>query len=235
MGGVKQNTKHIGNTESTKYIRPTRKTISPKNLLMIGIPRHLTDKSIHDFDTFGDSQYENVKEVFISYINNIHDNFYNCRGIYMYGSNGSGKSMCASMIIKEAYKHRYTAYRVTFAEYLNIYTRAWSAKSLNEKDELEIDLYKYKASEFLALEEIGKEIENSVTIPILEDLLRYREDKELPTIICTNLRMTKLREQYGESIFSLLQGNNMPVKIEGEDQRLNYFNKRCQYNKDVGE
>ena len=207
-------------------MRPPRECMSPRSLMMIGIPKHLTDKGIEDFDTFGEEKYEAVKELVANYIANLDGNFDGCRGIFFYGSNGVGKTVLASLIIKEAYRHRYSAYRVTFANYISSYTRLWSSKDLAEKEELEADLYKYKAAEFLALEEVGKEIESSVTAPILEDLIRYREDKGLPTIICTNLQMKNLRGQYGESVYSLLKGNMKPIKIEGEDRRLGYFNKR---------
>ena len=207
-------------------MRPLRETLSPRSLMMIGVPKHLTDKGIEDFDTFGEEKYEAVKELVADYIANLDDNFNDCRGIFFYGSNGTGKSTLASFIIKEAYRRRYTAYRVTFANYIDCYTRSWSSKDLAEKEELEVDLYRYKAAEFLALEEVGKEIESSVTAPILEDLIRYREDRQLPTIICTNLQMKNLRRMYGESVYSLLIGNTTPVKIEGKDQRQDYFNKR---------
>ena len=207
-------------------MRPLREILSPRSLMMIGIPKQFVDKSIEDFDTFGDDQFEAAKKFAAEYIADIPDNFDNCHGLYLYGSNGTGKSFIASVIIKEAYRRRYSAYRVTFANYISCYTRLWSSKDLAEKEELEVDLYRYKAAEFLALEEVGKEIENSVTAPILEDLIRYREDKGLPTIICTNLQIKNLRGQYGESVYSLLMGNTTPIKIEGKDQRQDYFNKR---------
>ena len=207
-------------------MRPLRETMSPKSLIMIGVPKQFVNKSIEDFDTFDDEQFKAVKRFTIEYIANITDNFENCRGLYLYGSNGNGKSFIASLIIKEAYRRRYSAYRITFANYINYYTRAWYSKDFNEKEELEVDLYKYKAAEFLALEEVGKEIENSITAPILEDLIRYREDKLLPTIICTNLQLRNMKGQYGESVFSLIQGNMVPIKLEGKDQRQDYFNKR---------
>ena len=207
-------------------MRPLRETLSPRSLMMIGVPKQFVDKGIEDFDTFGEERYENIKKFAENYIADIDGNFKNCQGICFYGSNGTGKSFIASIIIKEAYRRRYAAYRITFANYISCYTRSWSSKNLDEKEELEADLYRYKAAEFLALEEVGKEIENSVTAPVLEDLIRFREDRQLPTIICTNLQMKNLKGLYGESVYSLLLGNTTPIKIEGKDQRQDYFNKR---------
>ena len=69
------------------------------------------------------------------------------------------------------------------------------------------------------LEEVGKEIDSKITKPILEDLLRYREEKGLVTIICTNLTIKDLEDLYGASIMSLIKGNMTPIKITGKDRR----------------
>ena len=76
------------------------------------------------------------------------------------------------------------------------------------------------------LEEVGKEIDSKVSAPILEDLLRYREDNGLVTIVCTNLNISLMTERYGESCISLLKGNTTPVMIECEDKRATIFKKR---------
>lgn len=128
--------------------------------------------------------------------------------------------MLSSIILKEAYRHRYTSRRSTFVEYVDKYTKVWNAKSADEKATLEDELYTYyKAVEFLVLEEVGKEIDSKVSAPILEDLLRYREDNGLVTIVCTNLNISLMTERYGESCISLLKGNTTPVMIECEDKR----------------
>lgn len=129
-------------------------------------------------------------------------------------------TMLSCFIVKEAYRHRYTAQRVTFSEYVKRYTDMWGAKTPSEKEALEEEFYqRYKAVEFLVLEEIGKEMDTKAVRPILEDLLRYREDEGFVTIICTNLAPKQLREIYGESIYSLIRGNLYFVKIEGDDVR----------------
>ena len=91
------------------------------------------------------------------------------------------------------------------------------------KIEDDLSYLSFRDSEFLALEEIGKEIDTKIAAPILEDLLRYREDKHLPTIVCTNLDIDTVEERYGYSIVSLIKGNMTPILIEGEDKRSNYY------------
>lgn len=202
-----------------KMIRPVRNHLSPENLTLMGVPRKFHSLTLKDFDTSKSAGLSKVRDYVGEYVDSIDENFENNTGIYFCGSNGVGKTMLSCFIVKEAYRHRYTAQRVTFSEYVKKYTAVWSAKA-QEKEELEEELYqRYKAVEFLVLEEIGKEMDTKAVRPILEDLLRYREDEQLVTIICTNLAPKQLREIYGESIYSLVRGNLFYVKIEGNDVR----------------
>ena len=206
-------------------MRPLRKTLNKSSLVMQGIPSKFADMALTDFHANTDFLSE-VKDFVTDYVAAIDDNFENNAGIFFNGSNGVGKTMLASIILKEAYRHRYTIRRCTFVEYVSQYTKEWSATA-SEKEMAEDRLYTYyKAVEFLALEEVGKEIDSKVSAPILEDLLRYREDKGLVTIICTNLTFADFTERYGASCASLLQGNLTPVTIESKDVRKKSFKAR---------
>lgn len=207
--------------------RPVRTHMNETSLSLIGIPKTFINKSLEDFVTRGSSALSDVKKLVKSYIDSIDDNFENNKGLFMYGSNGVGKTMLSCIILKEAYRHRYTSRRTTFVEYINKYTRVWDAKNSDERDIFEDELYTYyKSAEFLVLEEVGKEIDSKVAAPILEDLLRYREDHGLVTIICTNLNIKLMTERYGESCISLLRGNTTPVMIECSDKRVQAFKRR---------
>lgn len=207
--------------------RPVRTVVSGDSLKLIGIPKSFRGNTLKDFDVKGKSELKKVKGLVQAYIEDLDSNFENNKGLFLYGSNGVGKTMLSSIILKEAYRHRYTSRRSTFVEYVDKYTKVWNAKSADEKTTLEDELYTYyKAVEFLVLEEVGKEIDSKVSAPILEDLLRYREDNGLVTIVCTNLNISLMTERYGESCISLLKGNTTPVMIECEDKRATVFKKR---------
>ena len=194
--------------------RPVRTVVSEDSLKLIGIPKSFRGNTLKDFDVKGKSELKKVKGLVQAYIEDLDSNFENNKGLFLYGSNGVGKTMLSSIILKEAYRHRYTSRRSTFVEYVDKYTKVWNAKSADEKATLEDELYTYyKAVEFLVLEEVGKEIDSKVSAPILEDLLRYREDNGLVTIVCTNLNISLMTERYGESCISLLKGNTTPVTI----------------------
>ena len=198
--------------------RPVRSYVSESSLILMGVPKHFCKIGLEDFKT-----YEGVKEVKVfvkDYIDHLDQNIEENNGIFFCGSNGVGKSMLSCIILKEAYRRRYSCRRITFSQYISYYTEAWSVKDKQEKDVLEGDFYeKYKGVEFLVLEEIGKEIDSKIAQPILEDLLRYREEHGLVTIICSNIPMKVIEEKYGASIASLCKGHMTPVTIVGKDMR----------------
>lgn len=203
-------------------MRPIRPYLNEDNLRRMGVPKHMLNKTIDDLDTFGDEDREELVEYVTKYIKHIHYVFKHNKGLFLQGSNGVGKSFIASLIVKEAYRHRYTAKRCTFADYINEYTRMWNCKNREEREELEgLFYHNFKGVEFLALEEIGKELDTQLSVTVLEDLLRYREEKGLPTIICTNLPPKTVKEHYGNSIVSLIKGNTKYFKVVGTDLRIN--------------
>ena len=205
-------------------MRPIRETVNQSSLVMMGVPKRFCTKTIKDFNTYGKQSLSDIKDFVQDYINDIDANMSENRGICFIGSNGVGKSFLSCIILREAYRHRYSCRRVTFSAYIGAYTESWGA-SKNERDVLETELYeKYKGVEFLVLEEIGKEIDSKIAKPILEDLLRYREEHGLVTFICTNLTPDTLKELYGASVCSLINGNMTVIVIDGEDRRMEVFN-----------
>ncbi len=195
-------------------MRPIRTTLSNKNLINMGVPKALLDLSLEDLDLS-----EKILDYVQGYIDNIDNSFKYNKGLFLYGSNGTGKTSIASIIIKEEYKHRYTAKRMTWVDYMTLYTRAWGCNNFELKMHTEDVIKDIKDREFLVLEEIGKEQDNKLAMTLLEDLLRHREDKGFPTIICTNLAPKSVVERYGASIESLIKGNMTPIKLVGKDNR----------------
>lgn len=195
-------------------MRPIRTTLSNKNLINMGVPKALLDLSLEDLDL-----NEKILDYVQGYMDNIDNSFKYNKGLYLYGSNGTGKTSIASIIIKEAYRHRYTAKRMAWVDYMTLYTRAWGCNNFELKMHTEDVIKDIKDREFLVLEEIGKEQDNKLAMTLLEDLLRHREDKGFPTIICTNLAPKSVVERYGASIESLIKGNMTPIKLVGKDNR----------------
>ena len=205
-------------------MRPLRSEVSKDSLIMMGVPKKFCSKTIKDFDTFGKKSLKQIKTFVQDYLNDLDTNVEENNGICFIGSNGVGKSFLSCIILKEMYRHRYSCRRVTFSQYISAYTESWGATK-DEKDVSNQDLLdKYKGVEFLVLEEIGKEIDSKIAKPILEDLLRYREEHGLVTFICSNITPKEIAEIYGASIMSIIKGSMTPIKIVGKDKRQEVFN-----------
>lgn len=205
-------------------MRPKRKTLNAENLVLMGVPKKFTKITFNDVNTYDNSGLKKIKDFLYTYCVDIEENQQLGKGIFFYGANGVGKTMFASLIACEAYRRYYSVRRVTFVEYIDKYTRMWGTKNTADKDDMEGEFYSYyKGVDFLILEEIGKEIDSKIAAPILEDLLRYREDNSLVTIMCTNISPKDVQTRYGESVYSLLQGNMIPVKIDVIDRRKEVF------------
>lgn len=201
--------------------RPRRSTISRTNLIRRGVPKRFHDFTIEDLDDFGLQDRAKIIDFIKDYITNLNEEFNRGEGLFIYGSNGTGKSTIGSLIVKEAYIGRYTSRRVTLVDYMERYTKAWNCKDYDEKVVLQREfIEQYKGVEFLVLEEIGKEVDSKLAITVIEDLLRYREDNGLPTIICTNMTPKNVAEKYGASVMSLIKGNTKSIKLVGVDRRV---------------
>lgn len=202
-----------------------RTHLNEKNLLRVGIPKHLMDKNVEDLEDFGSDARAELIAYVAEYVKHIDERFQDNVGLLLMGSNGVGKTLIASIILKEAYRARYVCKRITFSDYINMYTRMWDKFASDEEKE---QFYYYvKGAEFLVIEEIGKEFSKpELAVTVLEELLRYREEKGFPTIICTNLSATTLLDRYGMSVFSLMKGNMKPVTIVGKDLRKEKFDDR---------
>jgi DNA replication protein DnaC len=207
--------------------RPMRTEVSELNLSRRGVPKHLMHLEISDFHDYDSEERAEVGKLMKDYLENIESNFDNNVGIFLYGSNGTGKTFLASLIVKEAYIYRYTSRRCTFMDYINEYTKLWGIKDAEKKEEEEgLFYHNYKSVEFLVLEELGKELDTKLSPTVLEDLLRYREEHGLVTIICTNLAPKEIVDKYGASIGSLIKGNFRPIMLVGKDNRTEVFKGR---------
>ena len=90
-------------------MRPLRSYVSEQSLVLMGVPKKYTPKTIDDFKDYGDNSLAQIKECVKDYINNIEYHIEENRGIFFYGSNGVGKSFLSCIILKEAYRRRYSS------------------------------------------------------------------------------------------------------------------------------
>ena len=190
--------------------RPLRETIPIKSMLAMGVPKNFCEITYDDFIPYKD--VVEVRNFVGTYLECIEGRMYYGEGISFFGSNGVGKTMLSCIILREAYRYRYACRRITLSDYIKTYTEVWKDPENDSYDN-------FKGADLLVLDELGKEIDSKITKPILEELLRFREEKGLVTITCSNMTLENFREFYGSSICSLLNGHNTIIEIDAEDRR----------------
>jgi DNA replication protein DnaC len=195
---------------SSKRDVPMRTSISKSNLILKGIPGEYLDYTLDDYE--GDPD---TKDLIERYINNLHTMYEDRVCLSFFGANGAGKTMLASIIVKEAYRRRYNSHMTTLQHLMELtFNRD---KTVEMKDEL-----KYiNESEFLVIDELGKEnfVQSQSNIALLEGIMRNSVTKGQVLILCTNLPLEELYEMYGKSIQSLIEGDFMKVEFTEQDYR----------------
>lgn len=191
--------------------RPIRTTLSRKNLAYRGVPKEFFNADLDEYPID-----EDKKEIFSRYIENLPMMVEDKMNLVLYGSNGSGKTYLTSIIVKEAYRQRYTSFRITLETFIQLHFK-------NDDHSIE-KLQKIYACELLVVDEVGKEtvMKNDFNIVKFEELLRQRDTEGLVTILCMNLDLEGnggFYEQYGNSIKDLVEGNALKVEFEGDSNR----------------
>ena len=153
----------------------------------------------------------------LEYLENCHANVSNGRGLILYGSNGVGKTLLATLILKGLMVNGFDGYFFPFTRMLDAFAEGWS--DAEDRDWF----YKKAAScQVLIIDDIGIESENrskSSVIDGLDIVIQNRINSGLPTLMTTNLRPEQLEQKYKKHIISRLTGSSDFICMTGKDFR----------------
>lgn len=137
-------------------------------------------------------------------------------GLILVGDFGTGKTMLATLALKEFVKKGYTCYSTTFANMVDMLTASWY-----DQEERLFFRRKVLNSEVLLLDDLGKELKrkNSLSETTFDNILRTRMQAGRPTFITTNMNRDELEEGYGAAVLSLLVEGSILYVLEGDDFR----------------
>lgn len=192
--------------------------LSPKILLKCGIFEDYFGVEFNNY-LIGANTEREMKEALttvLDYCKHMENALKEGIGLFLYGSNGTGKTHLSICALKHAIRKGYTGQLVTlqgaFSAYMdgvygNMDAREWLNKRIKNVNILVIDD---------ALKEYGK----AEAIPVFFDnLIRHRMRRRLPTIISTNGTIEDFENRYGKSLVSLLMAKMIPVHMVWPDYR----------------
>lgn len=130
--------------------------------------------------------------------------------MFMSENLGVGKTFAATHIGKELTKRGIHVYYTPFIKVVDTYMQA-------DREEIEDRLFD---TQVLILDEVMRPYGNQQPLFAMkfENLVRYRTDHNLPTIVTTNMEPDELHETFPR-VYSLLEAKQWLVVLRGEDAR----------------
>lgn len=163
----------------------------------------------------GKDAYWIMKEIY-EYCFNYAKSFYKgSESILMMGGAGLGKTHLSLSIAKNAIRKGYT---VIYNTAINLFMQIEKEHFSREREEDTLTLIQNEA-ELLIIDDLGNESGSEFTRSQLFNIINTRMNKNLPTIINTNLSLDGIKKKYDERIASRLFTYYKILKFEGEDIR----------------
>ena len=156
------------------------------NIYYFNISENLKNASMKTIDTKDKNRFEAIK--WIDNFTNQYTKGIKCKGIYLNGNFGCGKTYLLSAMLNELAKRGHKVAIVYYPEFL----RALK-ESFNTTDEFKNKFNYIKKVELLLLDDIGAEtVTEWSRDEILGTILQYRMEENLPTLFTSNLTMKEL-------------------------------------------
>lgn len=207
--------------EEEKYIQQ-EKLIKEKEFQLwyeqnSGVPQRFWHKKLSDYKTdhntpTGKEELEKNLNIVIEYINALKNN--ENKNLWICGNNGTGKSMLGSMIVRELRKGR-------FARSYEIEDEVEESKSFRAAESKHKIIEKYSNYSLLIIDEVGRFDNNGNELQILFRILNGRYEKELPTVLISNLDKKNLKNYLGKALYDRFIENCQSVDFTVDSYRKN--------------
>lgn len=170
-----------------------------------------------------------IHRFFNDFVLSLHNIKRSGKSLLLLGGNGVGKTMLACIILKNALWYSviskklysdYSGYFITFGKYIDSFFKA-------SKDEESSEFLDFiRKVDFLVLDEVGaepvkKDGPTDFYRSVLDDLLRYRSNNKLVTLITSNMSEKEFKTHYKQSeyqdfnrIWSIIEGKYIIISLK---------------------
>lgn len=157
-----------------------------KNIVSFDMPRDIVNASMKDIFTDDESRLEAIK--WLTTFIKQYDGKSRCKGLYLTGNFGCGKTYLISATLNELAKKGHKVAIIYYPEFLRSLKETFS-EDISFSDRFN----QIKKAELLLLDDIGAETTTSWNRDeILGTILQYRMQEALPTFFTSNLTIEEL-------------------------------------------
>lgn len=142
--------------------------------------------------------------------------------LILYGQTGLGKTFLCNCITKELLD---TSHSVLYLSAYNMFKLLEAYRFNDEEQDITYDdVDDLNTCDLLIIDDLGSEIINSFTSTELFNCLNTRLQAKKSTVISTNLDPSGWSKYYSERIVSRILGSFTPLRLIGEDIRVQKYN-----------
>ena len=183
-----------------------------KYLQLAGVPIKYTECSFNNFKVI-DAMRHNIS-ICIDYINQ--KEFH--KGLYLYGSVGTGKTHIAVAVLREMLILGQKGIFISVPTLLLTIRRAFQANNTTRKTE-EYYLKEYSECQLLVLDDFGMEKTTEWNRQIIDYIVYERDNNLRPLIVTSNLSVNEIAKKVDIRIASRLSSMNQILHFTGPDYR----------------
>jgi DNA replication protein DnaC len=188
------------------------------NLLDWGFPRKFLDAKWNINLIKNEVYYPQIEK----YMKDFDDNYLNGRGLFLYGSEGRGKTTISCIIAKYAASkmNPYSFEKKT--KFTAAYSQLDSIMSLILNDRIKGSLF-ISYPDLLIIDNIGEEFgrnENKFSQRTLDNIIRQRDNDKKPLILCSKYNISDIEIEYSKEVKEFIEYNNEIVEVSGINHRI---------------
>lgn len=190
-------------------------------------------KMLKDFVAVSESQAR-AHDVVARYIANLEDARQQGKGLTILGLNGVGKTMLANIVLNAVHDRGYRIEAIELCVYVDLLKDAFILRDIVRTRDDMLDEYvrerqhlRYiegvskRSADWVLFDDVGREFpsESGWSQGKLFDVVRSRFDRNLPTLLTSNLSLRELEDRYTKGLGSFLKEATQVIVVEGDDFR----------------